>query len=346
MKTNPKTNIIHKNNSLSMWIGTQNFLNPYLNGCDIRGLDYIGNSCYQDSVLLSTFAISNKIITRYILDRNVKEISKSKKQWITCGETPKIDYYRRKAIQNEIIKITKSMRRIDIPVKYCSNLRKIIQKCPGTEEFNKTTMQDAGEFLQYLFNIFQVDVAKTTETTYVTNDNTNNPNWKLIGTTTDNKASPIVSVSEKYIEDAQVKQINEFLIQVDTAKFSKENLYKHKGTKYSRRKMIWKMNSSPYIVFYIHRLQKRYNMMTNSTSEFKLCTKIIPVYKINKLFLSAIIIHYNNHYTVYFNYKKVWFYYDDGPQKRSYSIKEIGTYDDMIISNPDPSRYGTLFYYT
>ena len=55
---------------------------------------------------------------------------------------------------------------------YCSNLRKLIKNCQSSskQKFHGTGTQDAGEFVQFLFNIFEINNMKTLKKTFVTND--------------------------------------------------------------------------------------------------------------------------------------------------------------------------------
>jgi hypothetical protein len=309
--------------------------------CDaFRGLDYTGNSCYQDSVLLATFAVPNDVITDYILAKNVRDISDLRMRWTTCHENKEEDYQRRKALQNEIVRITNSMRKLDSSVRYCSALRRLIQRCPGTEQFHGSGMQDAGEFLSYLFNLFQVDVAKTSNTTYVTNDLGSDPQWKRIGVVEDRHASPVIAVSSFHIQSAEPKYINNFLVQTEDAVFTDDNLYRHEGQLYRRRRRVWRMVESPYMVFYIHRIQRAYRRAQT------FYTPVIPVQRIGRLSLSAIVVHKSDHYTCYIKCRGIWFYYDDSPGTHRHTIVRIGTYDEMLQSRPSPVTNGTLYYYT
>lgn len=312
-----------------------------------RGLNYTGNSCYQDSTLLALLAIPNTVITTYMLRSDVKAITELSKRWTTCDEDPEKDYTLRKAIQDELIRITNSMRKTGgDTVKTCSNLRKLISRCPGTEEFHGTGMQDAGEFLSYLFSLFQVDVATTSNATYITNDLGDEPVWLSTGKTKDKKSSPIVAVLPGQIDTETTRQTNEFLVQVEDAVL--DNPYVYEGQEYIRRRHVWKMEKSPYLVFYIHRLHRTYETVRGKfkVKEKKLRTPILPVQKIEKLNLSAIVVHSHNHYTCFVNCRGIWFYFDDNPSGKSHIITRIGSYDEMEKQSPSPLKDGTLYFYT
>lgn len=385
MKTDPVfKQKVKKGSYLNAWMGTMPFLQKYKDTYDIeesmktkkkqkvdhsvsessnesnesresgeisdcmsfRGLNYTGNSCYQDSTLLAMLAIPNTTISRYILLSDVREITELPKKWTVCSEDPETDYNLRKSIQDELIRISNSMRKVGKPVNTCSNLRKLISRCPGTEEFHGTGMQDAGEFVSYIFNLFQIDVATTSNTTYVTNDLNEEPKWLNIGKITDKQSSPIVAVLSGQIEDGKEKQINGFLVQVEDAVL--DNSYVYEGKEYIRRRRVWKMETSPYLVFYIHRLHRTYDMINGKfkVKEKKLRTSVLPVQKIGKLSLSAIVVHSHNHYTCYISCRGIWFYFDDNPSGKSHAISRIGSYDDMLLRTPSPLKDGTLYFYT
>lgn len=309
--------------------------------CPFQGLNYINNSCYQDSVLLALFAIPNKIISKYILYSEVEHIYEKKHKWKECSKDKYTDFVIRQNIQNELIHITNRLRHPEEKSHTCSRLREFIAKCPGTQDFHSDEMQDAGEFLSYLFSIFQVDIAKTSNTTYVNNGQ----NWIKLDTVVDKLASPIVSVDSWRIQDtSQKKYVNEFLIQVDDIELDEKNPYIYKesnhpyirkGEKFYHKRSLWKMEKTPYLVFYIHRLDPIINK--------KLKTVIIPPERIGNLSLHAIVVHYKHHYTCFIKCKNTWVYYNDAPQT---NIKQVGSYDIMLKQHPSPLQHGTLYFYT
>jgi len=374
--------LVEKENALSMWINTQQFLQPYIIGkdlqnlslqevretieiedsdddivtelvdddikadmnesCQLKGLKNVSNSCYMDSVLVALFAVPNQVINQNILDKNISSISNSERKWLTCSNDSNLDYEYRLAIQRELKRINNSIHEQD-NVKYCSMLRSMIKRCPGPQKFHGGRQQDSGEFLAYLFNLFQVDVATKSETTYVTNDMVN-PNWLKIRTRSDFNSTPMVSVSSHHILEQRSYYMNEFLVQIEDSVLSGNNLYKHDGQTYSRRRSVSKVESSPYIVFNVHR--NHFYVKNNRMRQKKLNTDIIPVLKIRNLNLRSIVVHeggeYGGHYTAYIRCGKTWFFYDDLRN----SISEIGTYTQMLNSEPNPRTDGVQYFYT
>jgi hypothetical protein len=323
---------------------------------NITGLNYNGNSCYMDSVLLSTFAIPNKTITDNILDKDLDVIKTYPVRWSTCDPNLDVDINKRKDIQTVIKKITMSMRGLN-DVKTCSSLRKLIKTCPAGQNFHKTDTQDAGEFLTYLFNIFQVNIANTEITTYGSNELTENPEWTLESKKVDNNASPIINVeSTTLIKVEKSYDITQF-IKGETDDFlGDENKWTPKrGTSYIRRKQIFEVTESSIIIFNLLRTYGEPNF--NKKGVFTgIKTKNIwkkinapesMLIKDKTLYLTSIVIHTGGaHYVSVFKCERNWFYYDDNPGSSSHIIKYIGSYEKMLKIHPNPLSHGTLFFYT
>jgi hypothetical protein len=330
-------------------IKTQKYLKSYLQNfnmkkvCSFTGLKYKGNSCYQDSVLLALFAKPNDFITVNILQNDVKTISSKANREIKCGETLSSDYRRRVAIQNELIRITKSMRReLDYPenVEYCSNLRALLRNCPSSsrQEFHGTGTQDAGEFLQYIFALFKVEGTFRNTKTIVTNDLSSKPKTSLIVNETVQQISPIILVPAHLLRKTT---IDTYLKQKEDAVFDEDNLYKGPNNKlYRRRIETNNIVFSNYLVFYVQRLL---------SEDERIYEKIVPLQSIkldemrHELELNAIVVHRSNHYTCYIKCNEDWFYYNDMSDK----IKLIGSFEDMLNekSKPNVCKEGVLYFY-
>ena len=320
---------------------------PFQQACaGFRGLDYTGNSCYQDSVLLALFAISNEVITREILKKDTRKISTSAKKWIQCADDERIDYKRRHAIQNELIRITASLRGLE-QTRYCSNLRRLIQRCPGQQEFHGTGTQDAGEFMLYLFNLFQVNTIVKKRVTMVTNSLVDPPENTLTVNDTVDVSTPLINIHPRSLVGTSSVNVRQFIEHIDDAIFSDDNLYTEHttGNLYRRRIETDVIVSASYIVFnaqrvyydHVHNHQKRATTRVD-------CPETIQVGD-RKLSLHAIITHIPAHYTCYIRCERRWFWYDDNPGGHSHKIKHIGSYEKMLRHNPDPRRNGTLFFY-
>jgi ubiquitin C-terminal hydrolase len=361
---------IKKTGALKHWFQTQKYLRPYADTYDIiimgvreekeddneeekfqtvckfTGLNYTGNSCYQDSTLLALFAIPNKFISANILEKNIRPISNKANREIVCGENSETDFQRRRAIQQELVRITKSMRG-ELPHRehsqYCSNLRGLIRVCPSAsrQAFYGTGTQDAGEFLQYLFALFQVGGMFRSRSTIVTNDLSDIPRNTMITHQVMEETSPVVLISSHTIRQIPRANINYFLNHKEDSVFDEENMYRaDDGRLYRRRIEQVTVATGDYLVFYAQRLY------VEGRKAVRTYNKIIPTEKIKldkNLQLFSIIVHRRSHYTAYIKCDKKWFYYND----LNNSIVPIGTYQDMLNekSKPNVTTEGVIYFY-
>lgn len=336
--------------------------------CHVTGLNYTGNSCYMDSVLLCTFAIPNTVITDNILKKDLK-ILKNKPRWSRCDEDIDTDIKKRQNIQVELNNITDSMRNGNT-TKKCSNLRSLIRKCPGSQEFHGTETQDSGEFLSYLFGLFQVNVAKKHRRSYGSNSLKQNPDWTLVRSYADNTTSPIIDVTSTRLQLVNENyDITKFVKQTDDALLPESETWipdrSNPKIKYSRRKEVYRMKESPIVIFNLFRTYGEVVFKKPHTKEekkegrgpFKGIVKHNVWKKIsapenmtlkgNDLQLSAIVVHTGGaHYVANFKCKGNWFWYDDNPGGKKHIIKYTGSYENMLETSPNPLTNGTLFFYT
>lgn len=295
-----------------------------------KGLYNVRNSCYMDSVLVSLFASPNKIMESSIIQKNFK----SQSSWITCS-----DKNSRKKIQIELVRIINSFRGYE-NVRDCKDLRKSLESCNGSQQFHKGGMQDAGEFLLYLFNIFEVNVTKKHRATYVTNSIANPPKDYVKTFTEVQDCTPLINIPSLRLEKGL--DVTKFLNDTEDAIFSKEDFYRHTetGIRYRRRIENTRVVETSYIVFNVERIIYTTDRFIN--------TKInIPDYLVvgkNNvvLNLNAVVVYVSSHYTCYFKNSDVWYYYDDLDN----STVEIGDYTDLLESSPSVQRNCTLLFYT
>ena len=318
--------------------------------CSIIGLTYTGNSCYQDTVLISLLAIPNKFIDREIVNKDIDKISSDEKREIKCSEySIKNDRIRRSKIKKEIIKIMNSMRNKGEKVETCSMLREYIKDCPslGGQEFHETGTQDAGEFLLYLFSLFNIE--KTT-TRYIQNIATNDLKNKvseletyIVSSYREELVSPIVSIHSNSLIDTNIDYYLNF--EDDTIFGEKDTYVASDNKKYKRKIMYDLIKDSQYLIFKIERLTgnnvRKYNRIVPNES--------IVLQSDRKLYLHSIIVHKSTHYTCYIKCENSWFYYNDMGNTFEY----IGSYKDMIENKqtsdkirPDPCTMSTLCFYS
>jgi len=258
---------------------------------EIHGLEWTGNSCYQDSILLALFALPIKELENEILYKDLTDISSEPKRTIVCSKDKKKDLEYRTDIQKELRRIVKSIRGKK-NVKTCSNLRKLFKKC-GKADFHTTRTQDATDFLQYIFNLFDVKSGKIPIQTifpYMAGDRTSTQ-----------------EILNNYPDDN------------------------------------FEIYTSSYFIFAVSRTgydEKRKKQMTHKFTVFP--NEKITLSFATNLSLHSIIIHRSNHYTCYIRINGSWYYYDD---TMSTKPRYIGTFKDMIKSDPNPTQLGTLFFY-
>lgn len=332
---------------------------------NIKALSYNNNSCYMDSTLISLLAIPNKVITENVLNKNLDALKEFNILWSRCSDNIDVDIERRKNIQQSLDEIAKSMRSTG-DVKNCVRFRKIISKCPGSQEFHGGDTQDAGEFLSYLFNIFQVNIATTVRKTYGTNDLAPKPKWILIKKVIDHESSPIVDVVSTLLQQVPKDyDISNFLKKKEYTEFDEENKwYPDKKNNpdlfYARKKEIFKTTNSPYIVFNINRTYGepqftkpkkgkpvRFKGIKNKTIWKRLTAPETITIGDTELELSSIVVHTGGaHYVANFKCEGIWYWYDDNPGGSSYVIKRVGSFQDMTKTTPKPLSHGTLFFYT
>ena len=311
----------------------------------IHGLQNLdGTSCYSDCVLFSLLAIPDNFINEHMFFSKIDHDNISKSQ-------EKI----RNIIQKYIIKLTISIRFTN-DIKTCQKLRTMLNICQlnGMPNFGKYGQQESGEFLSYIFTIFNINnIAKTRTINFATNNLTSKVTQKELLQTSiiyDKKASPIVFIDPFKLKNKISKNnlIYYFLKQFnDSGELTNGNKFKYKISskiiEYSRTFSYMTVMDSSYIVFWAQRA----NPIDNSIIR----TNITPTQQITLnskrvLHLNSIILHIGNinggHYITYFRNKLKWYVYDDiNP-----NIIYIGNYFKMLEANPNPCTNGVLYFYS
>lgn len=334
--------------------------------CNITGLNYTGNSCYMDSVLLSIFAIPNKVITDNILEKDLNSLkSIDRPLWSKCSSNIDNDIKKRQNIQIALKNITNSIRG-NGKIKTCSKLRSLIKECPGTQPFHGKEPQDSGEFLAYLLNLFQVDIATVIRRTYGSNSTKTKSDWVLVSSNIDKYSSPIIDVTPtKLLNIKEGYDITKFLKQTDKALLQSSELWVPDKTKphitYSRRKEVF-ITKSPLVIFNLNRTYgeaifskpitnkelesgrgKFINFVTRDIFKIIYAPETMII-KEKQLNLSAIVVHTGGaHYIAFFKCNGEWYRYNNVSKNK---ITYTGSYDNMLKSNPNPMSHGTLFFYT
>ena len=300
----------------------------------LNPLKWTGNSCYIDSVLFALLAVPTEFTKHYIFQAELQDKDK-----------PLV----RQNIQREIIRIGRHIRGFErMKDNTCKDLRKSIKHYPHPEEFEGTGMADAGEFLTYILDIFDLDVA----TSYLVNYATNNTEDELpelikISSTYDKKSSIVRYVTSdnlEFLDKDRIYDIRNFLsLKDDSGELDADNLYQPDTTSRSfLRKISYNiLLDSPYIIFRLDR-QKFTARRTKFLNVSILPSQTLTIHSNRRFILTAIVVFEGAHYTCYFYNCANWFYYDDMAGQK---IVHIGSYEDMIESSPSPLRNGTLYFY-
>ena len=309
------------NGYLKIWASTQI---RKRNACDLRGLNYNGNSCYQDSTLFALLAVPNTFIRETILKKDVTTV----KKLAFCGKTDQEDTDTRRDIQKELIRLKDIMRGRVKGGETCSNLRKLFSRCKLPQRFDLPDPFDAGEFLQFLFSIFDVEGMKTRRTVEVTNDRGSPKNVIKIKDTIQMEA-PVFPLT---FFSPGTYDLGKMLGSIDDAELGPQDLYRLDGETYSRKIETYTIVSTPYLVFNVQRFVEK--VLVD-----------IPE-RLRDLYLTAIVVHRQNHYTAYLKCGDTWVYYNDNPGGSEFTIKTIGSFENMLNASPRVRSNGTLFFYT
>ena len=289
---------------------------PLNNECNIKGLDYVENSCYIDTVMLCIFAIKHTVIDKHILEKDINTLKNTQ----NCRREDKLN------IQNVLKKIANSIRGTG-DVKVCTELRNCLRHCPGVDAYHLTDTQDAGDFLAYLFTIFECEIAKETTETYG-RDNSTTTSWEK------SETNDINSLPIKYIYNIKCG-----LNITKTVLY--EEIEEVTDWKFNQKKTIGKFNS-PYIIFNVRRQTQ--NDFTNYDRIYAPETFILNNVQLT---LSAIVVYTGRaHYIANFKCKGEWYLYNDNPKDKTHFIKKIGSYNTLInMKEHNPMTNGTLFFY-
>lgn len=315
---------------------------------NLKGLKWVGNSCYLDSSLFSLFAVP----TTFVDDNIINAILLPRNRPLVCATngSSQVDLENRRTVQKQLRTIVKHIRGGGEGVKYCTDLRRALRKCPNAENYYDNNMKDAGEFLTYILEMFDTDVAVKETITYYTNNVTDvmpsvQDLVKSDNVNIDRRASIIQFVDSFRLStysNNKDHNIRQFLSDIiDSGEFDDANKPYYRGLRYNRRISITNLISTPYLIFRFQRL--------HPITEGILQTRIIPSQTLTldvdaRFILSAIIVFQAQHYTSYFRCGNDWYFYNDVDYNEP--IKIIGTYQNLLKSRPSPISGGTLYFYT
>lgn len=284
-----------------------------------QGLTYITNSCYMDSALTSLLCIPNKNIENMLNIKNKSLVSSSNNAI--------------ENLRNELINIQYKMYYNN--EKYnCKKLKSILKYFNTSQKYFSDQMQDAGEFLYTIFNIFNLNTIKRRRETYVYNHS-----LVKVSDVIEN-CNPIYNISVFSLINNETVNIMDFLEEINDEKLDTNNAYILKNKKYYRKIDVYKIESAEYIVFNVNR---KCIYSDRKINKKVICPENIYVGN-NILFLNSVIVHENMHYTSYIKIGQLWYHYNDNPSGDNCILKKIGFYDDILKYNIENN--GTLFFYS
>ena len=307
----------------------------YQNSCSkIRPLHWTGNSCYLDTTIFSLF-INSTIFNDYLLNTSITYDFQS-----PCGGTRQESIQSRIAIQEELRKITASIRGLGTEMTNIKTLRKLFGKCGLVGEgFCNENTRDAGEVLSYLLSILpNSDFLKVRISTYATNDTGDNPDL-ILASKRDEYRSVIAEITSDVLNDLpknSLTHIQNFLLMKDDVTFTSEDDYLRveeggNTTLFSRKITETEILSAPIIIFRLHRNQQLNDGKTRIIDVPIIPDETIVLQSSKQTFnLNAITLFHGIHYVCYYVCDNDWYFYNDKPGPGTPYIQKIGSYLDLL----------------
>ena len=321
---------------------------PQIDSCTGK-LEWTGNSCYIDSVLQSLFIVPNDF-TNMLLTTPIQNST-------SCDV---------KGIQTELNRIVNTIRnnaKTD-KVTNVTRLRQLMQTCPESDELWNTSLHDAGEFLQYLLDLFpNTNIATKQVITYGTNDLGANIYDKVqTSVTEDTDASVIITIDPFTLLQFESAVSTQDLITIthDSGELESPLVPDEgpgAGQKFSRQLSEMIIIDSPIIIL---------NVLRNNPldEDQVITTNIIPEEKIilksgKKFNLSAIVIFRPAHYVCYYKCNTNWYFYNDLPPAIVRKLDNFNAIFETLSDGESDSEsdsesegesevttHGTLYFYT
>jgi hypothetical protein len=332
----------------------------------IKGLNYISNSCYQDSILLCLFGVSdNKLIADQLLNLPLNIDENIIKKCLKCSnntdENIKIKQNIRSQLQhiyNYINGITNSsnsqQNKEDKNINKCTYLRASFNKCnPEGIKFSQTNTEDAGEFLLFLFDIFCIQNATKSYQTVGYNNFHDHDSKKYKGKKIyDKNDSPIITIEPTTLktisQSNQNYNLQNFLnfasVNVQDSIFFPDKIQKPDEFYMFQYNLITLIDA-PYIIFNLYRKFPGYALLNVKI----IIPEFITLINGKKFNLNSIVVHTGSfHYVAYFKCNNVWFFYNDlGRYDNKHTIEFIGSYNNLISrSLYNPQTNGTIIFYS
>jgi hypothetical protein len=310
---------------------------PAIGGCKFKPLDWVGSSCYVDSVLFALLAMPNSFVSETILDAVLAENPRVSHKYpcaphLKIGQVAnaQVDLDNRRRVRDELLAISKSLKG-GVYVETCQTLRDILISCPHPEKYDSPGDKDAGEYLAFLMSMFPDTQQVVLETK------------KL-------RDGELISSNVEYsnlVWDVPVDQIlyeppDRLLTTRDLLEVTYDNY--RSGYEYTD---VSTVVSAPYLVIHLMRCDGDGDCETEEDGFSSI--PVLPLEHLTlesgkRLTLSALVYWENAHYTCSIRCENLWYYYNDAIEDK------IGgglTYRDMLISDETPlvMTSATMYFY-
>ena len=295
------------------------------------------NSCYMDTVLFSL-----------LYQEKMPDIIKQKIFNSSLGPTGSFGQGNQKKCMGLMETLKEYLGKLrkfifgEITENYCINFRRLIASCDTGKKFSGTKEQDVGEFLIFLFDIFEIKGSVTEYIVYGIF-----PSGKSVEKTSETIDNSLINFTDSFylstVDNIPISKLLNKKTITENISFSSDET----GNNYiGKIERINVLKTLGFYVFYIQRAH--FDFGGSGQGEIVLENIIIPDKEIvigkETLYLYSVIFHLGEvgggHYICCFLYNEKWYIYDD---TKSY-FTPIGNYEKLIEYSPVKKR-GILFFY-
>jgi len=285
---------------------------------EFAGLTKTSNSSYIDSVLVCIFAIPNQTIADLVRQSSISNKNQARTQ----------------NIRTELMAITGPMRWGEPKKKKRKKGKKAKKaKARTIAKFRAAIKEsgarppptgDAQNFLRYLFDLYEIKtVCKV--------------NKRVIGVGTEGQTEVIqeITTDGEVIIDIDALSVGDYTPEATVSSSPSAGTWRNTYTNIIERHSV---QESPFIVFCIN----RENENGHNRKKRVLVPETMTLHNKDILHLTAIVVcDDRDHYVAKFKRAGNWFHYDSS----SPDLNDIGTYDDMLRSRPNPITHGSMYFY-
>ena len=317
----------------------------------VSGLTWTRNSCYIDSPLQALFTVPSPL-GNYILDTQLHM-----RQDQTCGDDAESDLEVREEVQEELGAITEIIRgevQDDYEEFTADGLREILSQCASIENWNNSRMRDAGEFLQFLFNLFpNMNHGRDVVTTVAYNDTY--PDGLETSVVVNHNTSPILLVDTDVLIESEPGVLLSSFVEIarDSGILPYADTFRPIDDQdvligeFNRRVSTTTVEQVPgALIFYVQRGQAAAQDIADAVEDFSTHpVSLDETFMIGDqtLSVSAVVVFHGAHYTCYFLCDSSWYLYDDTEEDKPV---EIGGFEDLLEHNDGAATtHGVMYFY-